>query len=557
MTNGISENVFSVSAQSAKKESSKECMQSDDFISTMEQIYSSDETCKDIPVQAEDEVLLKNIKNNKISEDDSEDYSSVFDNVLYMYVPVNQIVQADLSEISLNPDNVLSADEISINNVVADCNRIPYDSIAVQEGYEGMISDVQCENAGETAEPEKIVSESINPEKFTAETAESEKILSQSINPEKFTAETAESEKIISESINPEKFTAETVKPEKTASERIRIFEVSNQNVQNVQSGSNQNVADAGQYSDVTVNQNNIDMTEKEINSIIHTESKSETVSDKNNISDENNVSDFIQKNSDFADSAKILSRPVKNQQQKFNDSSSENNSGNASENAFMRENAIKSDFYKNINQVKEFIRNNTDEVDNPTKTDIAGLEKDIQEIDISQLQLSAMNNLKFIDISGIANKSDIQDSSIYDASEILKQTSDGIIENMHGNADKFTVMLNPEGLGKIEVTILKGDTSNILSLSVSDEKTAEILSSDISSLHKALSHLNVEVSEIRIENSQESSQYNGYEEQFERDNSNNQRRNHNGYNDLSESDEDDDFSEDNIYSESQVMSYI
>lgn len=225
-------------------------------------------------------------------------------------------------------------------------------------------------------------------------------------------------------------------------------------------------------------------------------------------------------------------------------------NSDTAYQNPLVQEQKIQSDFYNNVNEVKNFLKNNVSENTETGKTDIDSLQKSAETINIADLQ-TAFKNFEMTD----SVNSSVPTADIYKPSEIMNQTLDGIVKNMHGDENEFTVKLNPEGLGEITVTILKNDTSSILSLSVSNAKTAEILSGDINSLQEALKHLNIEVADVQVEKSEQSSQYNGYEEQFQKNNSQ-QQKNSNKHNSLLMENEDDSSADDD-YLESEVLSYI
>ncbi len=197
------------------------------------------------------------------------------------------------------------------------------------------------------------------------------------------------------------------------------------------------------------------------------------------------------------------------------NTESNEGNSQNTG-NPFMQEQQIRSDFYKGVNEVKKFMAQAKPE--KTEKSDNQNVENQVVELDIAGMQRDFNNTIKSVTM----------EQEVYKPSEIIKQTADGIFHQINGDGEKFVVKLNPEGLGEITVTILKNDTSSVLSLSVSNSKTAEILGSDLASLQESLKNLDIDFTEINIETqNQQEEQLNDYEEQYKKyQNKNNKHSN-------------------------------
>ncbi len=181
-------------------------------------------------------------------------------------------------------------------------------------------------------------------------------------------------------------------------------------------------------------------------------------------------------------------------------------------DNPIIQQHKIQSEFYKGVNEVRKFMAEK--EETSSEKTETSTIEQEAVEINVSDLQMAFNNNIRNIQPK---NNDSVQD--IYNPSEIMKQTTEGIVQKLPTGEEKFVITLNPEGLGEITVTILKNDTSGILTLSSTDEKTAEILNSNISSLQESLKNLSIDISDVRVENPQETLQYDGYEEQYEEHN--------------------------------------
>lgn len=186
--------------------------------------------------------------------------------------------------------------------------------------------------------------------------------------------------------------------------------------------------------------------------------------------------------------------------------SDAENNGEKQSfSNLLMQEHKLQSDFRNNINAVKNMLKNNTVNTAEE-KNDSASIELSAKNLDIAGLQTMFVPDDKINEIINIAERSEIPETV-----SVIEQTADGIISHLSNGDEKFTIKLNPEGLGEITVTILKNDESSILTLSATDSKTAEILSGNIKALQENLKYLNIEISDVSTAAPEEAQNYNGY----------------------------------------------
>lgn len=494
--NNGSENAENISAQES-------------FMDTMQQLCSQSEVSADeMPAKSD----KPSEKTDSSADSDKGNYQNVFENMFFVYSPVTY---ADLSELSTNTESQKSVEAVSAE-LSADTESQKSLEVVLSDEIQQYIPDTEesqsSDNMIETVDSDKtevrpqdnvvvgqiendaagLPSETIAENDNQSDTEEIQPSDSVIVGQNELSAKTMVR--------NDNQFSAAEIQPsDVTAVVQDKSVQ------QNIQSDSQTYAADNDIVGQNAVRNNDVKVSDNDSQQI-------------ENLNNEN--------------VAAIPEKPVSNSNADKNFSggnSNDSNENNPQENPFIKENTMKSDFYKSINQVKEFMKDNAEKFSQPSETDISQLEKNVQQFSIPQFQMFSVNQ-----------ETVTQQNDIYSPAEILSQTSESIISNVNNGSDEFTVVLNPEGLGKITVTILKGDVSNVLSLTVSNPKTAEILSSDINSLNQALRNLDIEFAAIHIENSQESAQYQGYQQQYEREDAENSNNKHRSHRDDLSDDEDD-----------------
>lgn len=114
----------------------------------------------------------------------------------------------------------------------------------------------------------------------------------------------------------------------------------------------------------------------------------------------------------------------------------------------------------------------------------------------------------------------------------VYLQTLQGVEKAVSDGTEKFTVKLNPNGLGEIVVNLEKSGDSMILNLVASNARTAELLNNQLSNLQVSLSQYNAQVNTV-VAPSNESAAYNFNQQmsgqQFSQDNNSSQQNNSQG----------------------------
>ena len=103
------------------------------------------------------------------------------------------------------------------------------------------------------------------------------------------------------------------------------------------------------------------------------------------------------------------------------------------------------------------------------------------------------------------ANSTDSLDES----QSVYLQTLQSVETAVSEGTQKFTVKLNPEGLGEIVVNLEKSGDAMVLNLVASSARTAELLNSQLSNLQASLSQYNAQVNTAVVTPSNESAAYN------------------------------------------------
>ncbi|MGN0605691.1 MAG: flagellar hook-length control protein FliK [Oscillospiraceae bacterium] len=210
---------------------------------------------------------------------------------------------------------------------------------------------------------------------------------------------------------------------------------------------------------------------------------------------------------------------------------------------ALIREHRIQSDFRRNIDAVKEIIRN----IDANSSGEKSAAQ--LTELSAGNLDIAGMQTL-FIPHNDLQIMADIQNNEFDETSEIVNQTFNGIVSKINGNGEQFTIKLNPDGLGEITVTIIKHDNSSILTLSASETKTAEILNSNMKVLQENLKYLNIEIADVQVSETEQSENYQSYNHGFEQNSSKYKKNDGKHHNDDDDIEENDYSVEDVLYSD-------
>lgn len=507
MMNVISGNdAVPVAVKNNGSENAENMSAQESFMDTMQQLYSQSEVSADeMPANPD----KPSEKTDSSADSDKENYQNVFENMFFVYSPVTY---ADLSELSADTESQKPVEAVSAELSADTESQKSVETVSADEIQQYIPDTVENKSSGNITETVDSDKTDVKPQDNVIvgqiENAAAE-IPSETMAENDNQSEIKPSDSVV---VGQTELSAETIVRNDNQSIAAEIQPsdvtavVQDKSVQqNIQSDSQMYAADNDIVGQNAVHSNDLKVSDDDGQQI-------------ENLNNENTVT--------------IPEKPVSdsNADKNFSDSSSNDfNEKNPQENPFIKENTMKSDFYKNINQVKEFMKDNAEKFSQPSETDISQLEKNVQQFSIPQFQMFSVNQ------EAVTHQNDI-----YSPAEILSQTSESIISNINNGSDEFTVVLNPEGLGKITVTILKGDVSNVLSLTVSNPKTAEILSSDINSLNQALRNLDIEFAAIHIENSQESAQYQGYQQQYEREDAENSNNKHRSHRDDLSDDEDD-----------------
>lgn len=107
---------------------------------------------------------------------------------------------------------------------------------------------------------------------------------------------------------------------------------------------------------------------------------------------------------------------------------------------------------------------------------------------------------------------------------EIIRQTAQGIKENVAAGKQEFVMKLTPQGLGEITVKLVSENGRTIMQLTAQNQNVQRILGAELEALRQAVRPFNVEVKEVNTANQSQldmSNQSNQQQQQYQSNASN------------------------------------
>ena len=112
------------------------------------------------------------------------------------------------------------------------------------------------------------------------------------------------------------------------------------------------------------------------------------------------------------------------------------------------------------------------------------------------------------------------------DIEHLENKTVEMIEQNIKLGKEEFSIKLRPAGLGEILVKMSKLENGEMsISLSFSSEKTMQLLNGEFLNLENSLKALNATLNSFNVEKTPDQSNYKGYEEQSENQNSESEKQ--------------------------------
>jgi hypothetical protein len=112
------------------------------------------------------------------------------------------------------------------------------------------------------------------------------------------------------------------------------------------------------------------------------------------------------------------------------------------------------------------------------------------------------------------------------DIEHLENKTVEMIEQNIKLGKEDFSIKLRPAGLGEILVKMSKLENGEMsISLSFSSEKTMQLLNGEFLNLENSLKALNATLNSFNVEKTPDQSNYKGYEEQSENQNSESEKQ--------------------------------